>query len=167
MAVKNYLVEGVSCTGKTSVCGELQRRGYTAINGDTELAYQGDPETGEPTGVAAHAHHIWDVGRVKDLVASSSEDIAFFCGGSRNFAAFIGLFDAVFVLQVDADTLSRRLDARLPDEFGGQPAERELILRLHATQDDVPGDAIAIDATKPLKDVVEEILNYALNHLGH
>jgi Cdc6-like AAA superfamily ATPase len=43
MGMRNYLIEGVSGTGKTSVCKELQRRGYYAINGDTELAYQGDP----------------------------------------------------------------------------------------------------------------------------
>jgi broad-specificity NMP kinase len=46
MGIRNYLIEGVSGTGKTSVCKELQRRGYHAINGDNELAYQGDPETG-------------------------------------------------------------------------------------------------------------------------
>ena len=46
MGVRNYLIEGVSCSGKTSVCRELQRRGYQAFNGDTDLAYQGDPETG-------------------------------------------------------------------------------------------------------------------------
>jgi hypothetical protein len=33
---------------KVRVCKELQRRGYFAINGDSELAYQGDPETGKP-----------------------------------------------------------------------------------------------------------------------
>ena len=42
MGMRNY-----SGTGKTSVCKELQRRGYYAINRDTELAYQGDPETGK------------------------------------------------------------------------------------------------------------------------
>ncbi len=30
--IGNYLIEGVSGTGKTSVCKELQRRGYYAIN---------------------------------------------------------------------------------------------------------------------------------------
>jgi hypothetical protein len=44
MGIRNYLIEGVSGTGKTSVCDELQRRGYHAIHGDRELAYQGDPE---------------------------------------------------------------------------------------------------------------------------
>jgi len=32
MGMRNYLVEGVSGTGKTSVCKELQRRGYYAID---------------------------------------------------------------------------------------------------------------------------------------
>jgi predicted ATPase len=30
MGMRNYLIEGVSGTGKTSVCKELQRRGYFA-----------------------------------------------------------------------------------------------------------------------------------------
>src|SRR5665811_696789 len=60
VGMQNYLIEGVSGTGKTSVCQELRRRGFHAINGDTDLAYQGDPETGEPTGdVPSHWHHIW------------------------------------------------------------------------------------------------------------
>ena len=48
MGRRNYLIEGLSGTGKTSVCDELQRRGHHAIHGDRELAYRGDPETGEP-----------------------------------------------------------------------------------------------------------------------
>lgn len=65
MGIRNYLVEGVSASGKTSVCHELMRRGYHTINGDRELAYQGDPQTGEPTDTADHAHHIWDVDLVR------------------------------------------------------------------------------------------------------
>ncbi|HOC14250.1 MAG TPA: nucleoside kinase, partial [Propionicimonas sp.] len=78
--------------------------------------------------------------------------------GSRNFADFIDLMDAVFVLEVDIETLNSRLDARGPDEWGGRPDQRELILRLHRTQDDVPTDAISIDATAPIERVVDEIL---------
>jgi len=61
MGQRNFLVEGVSGTGKTSVCHELTRRGFMAINGDRDLAYQGDPETGQPVDGAGHEHHIWDV----------------------------------------------------------------------------------------------------------
>jgi len=128
MGIRNYLIEGLSGTGKTSVCNELQRRGYHAIHGGDELAYQGDPETGEPTDVFAHEHHIWHVDKVKALVANQDEAAAFFCGGSRNFSKFIDLFDGVFVLGVDLDTLNRRLDERPDDEWGvGKPPEREFI----------------------------------------
>ena len=69
MGIKNYLVEGVSCTGKTSVCNELQRRGYHSIHGDNELAYWGDPKTGEPLDSSAYEHWIWDVAKVRAIVA--------------------------------------------------------------------------------------------------
>ena len=42
MGIKNYLIEGVSGTGKTTVAEELQRRGYHVLHGDRELAYWGD-----------------------------------------------------------------------------------------------------------------------------
>lgn len=161
MGVRNYLVEGVSGTGKTSVCRELRRRGYHAVNGDTDLAYQGDPETGESTDVASHWHHIWSVDRARALGADQNERFTFFCGGSRNFAKFLDLFDGVFVLEVDLDTLNRRLDQRPADEFGAQQSERDLIVRLHRTKEDTPTSGILIDATAPLVEVVDEIVRRA------
>ena len=157
MGRRNFLIEGVSATGKTSVCKELRRRGYHAINGDTDLAYQGEPATGEPTPTQSHENHIWRVAAVEALVANREDAVTFFCGGSRNFPAFIHLFDGVFVLDIDEDTLLRRLDARPPDEFGVTPEERDLVLRLHRTKADTP-DGIIIDATQPLSQVVDEIL---------
>jgi len=158
VGIRNYLIEGVSCTGKTSVCNELQRRGYHAIHGDRELAYQGDPETGIPTDTAMHENHIWHVEKVKALVESKEEFRTFFCGGSRNFSKFIHLFDEVFILEVDINTLNQRLDERPEDEFGGKQSERELIVRLHKTQEDIPRKGIIIDATAPIEQVVDEII---------
>jgi thymidylate kinase len=164
MGRRNFLIEGGSGTGKTSVCEELARRGYHAVHGDRELAYQGDPETGAPmedvTGLAVHDHHLWRVEKVKALVADQREAVTFFCGGSRNFTEFIALFNGVFVLKVDTETLTRRLDDRREDEWGGQgrQAERDLILHLHRTKADIPRGGVAIDATSPLAHVVDEIL---------
>ena len=167
MGIKNILIEGLSGTGKTSVCDELQRRGYQAIHGDRELAYQGDPETGEPTDGGGQEHHIWHVDRVEALVANRDEAVTFFCGGSRNFAKFIHLFDAVFVLDVDLETLDRRLDERPDADWGGgKPIDREVIARLHRTKEDIPSDGILIDATAPIADVVDEILRQAM-HLSN
>ena len=162
LGLKNYLVEGVSGVGKTTVCDELQRRGYHAIHGDRELAYQGDPITGEPLSGAAHEHHIWDIEEVKGLMADHSHATSFFCGGSRNFDQFIDLFDGVFVLEVDLDTLTRRLETRPEDEWGGQADERAFIARLHETGEDIPNIGITIDATQPISSVVDTILGHIL-----
>lgn len=164
MGIRNYLVEGVSGTGKTSVCRELQRRGYFAVNGDTELAYQGDPETGEPTDGSAHEHHIWRVDEVEALVTDRQRAVAFFCGGSRNFSKYVHLFDGVFVLDVDLETLNRRLEERPDDEWGGKRAERELVARLHRTKEDIPENGVLIDATAPIERVVDEIVRHAEAH---
>lgn len=158
MGVRNYLVEGVSGTGKTSVCDELVRRGFEAVHGDRALAYQGDPATGAPLPGARHEHHIWDVERVRELAADRREPVTFFCGGSRNAERFVDLFDEVFVLEVDLDTLLRRLDRRSGDEWGAAPEERALVVRLHRTGEDMPRRGVRIDATKPLAEVVDEIV---------
>ena len=157
MGRKNYLVEGGSGTGKTAVCHELRRRGYQAVNGDRDLAYQGDPVAGI-TGTAVHGHHLWRVVDVRALAADQREPVTFFCGGSRNLESFIDLFDAVFVLEVDVETLRRRLDERPPDEWGGQAAERQLIEHLHETREEIPPGGVPIDASAPLARVVDEIL---------
>ena len=172
MGVKNYLIEGVSGTGKTAVATELQRRGYQAIHGDRELVYRGDPETGLPTAPETDTptatwmseHHIWDVEKVKTLVANRGEAVTFFCGNSRNSSKVIELFDGVFVLEVDLDTMNRRIDERValdPTDWGGKPEERELAVRLHQTKEDIPKNGIIIDATRPLEQVVDEILRNA------
>ena len=114
------------------------------MHGDRVLAYQGDPVTGELLPGFHHEHHVWDVARVRELVADHSEPVTYFCGGSRNHAAFIDLFDEVFLLEVDRETLLDRLGRRPPDEFGARPEERDLVLRVHAT--------------RPLAEVVDEIL---------
>ena len=164
MGVKNYLIEGVSCAGKTSVCNELQQRGYHAIHGDRELAYWGDLRSGEPVDGSADGHRawIWDVAKVRALVADQTHAATFFCGGSRNSNCFIDLFDGVFVLEIDLDTLNRRLAGRPEDEWGGTASEGESFARLqHATKEGLPKNGIIIDAAAPISCVVDAILGYA------
>ena len=164
VGVRNHLVEGVSTSGKTAVCEELQRRGHHANHGERESAYSGDPSTGVPMACPLtsprerHAHHIWDLGRVQSLVADRTTRATFFCGGSRNLGHFIHLFDEVFVLDIDTDTLRRRLQQRPADDWGATPEERQLTLELHITKQDLPGRGIVLDATVPLPRVVDEIL---------
>ncbi|WP_322410666.1 nucleoside kinase [Microbacterium invictum] len=113
------------------------------------------------TGLAVHAHHLWRADQVRALADDSRAPVTFFCGGSRNVDEFIDVFDAVFVLDVDLPTLRRRLDSRPADECGGagRVEERELIERLHLSGNDVPSEGVHIDATAPLREVVDEILH--------
>lgn len=175
MGKRNYLIEGVSGTGKTAVAEELQRRGYHVLHGDRGLKYRGDPKTGEPVDEPVHEsernrviwqqeHLLWDRDKVTSVTADHSRAISFFCGGSRNFSTFIQFFDGVFVLEVDDfDTLYRRLDERVardPTDWGGKPEEKELVAQLHRTKEDIPSGGIVIDATQPLVSVVDEILRH-------
>src|SRR3954468_7937876 len=154
MAKRNYLIEGSSGTGKSAVWEELQKRGYRAINGDRELAYRGDPETGMRIEDLGFAYHIWDVDKVRELVSNKDDDVAFFCGGSRNLHKFIDLFDKVFVLDVDIETLRERLDRRTADDWDVTDPENstEFVLRLHATKESLP-EGITIDTARPINEV--------------
>ena len=109
MGKRNYLIEGVSGTGKTSACHELRRRGYAALNSDRDLRQhtiqrlaRGSITFSSPE--IRHANNLWDVEKVRRLAANQDDEVTFFCGGSRNFNQFIDLFDEVFVLDVDTDS---------------------------------------------------------------
>lgn len=158
MGAKNYLIEGISGTGKTSVCNELLRRGHHSIHGDRELAYQGDPITGKQRAGFSHENHIWNVDKVRALMNDHSHAATFFCGGSRNWNVFVGLFDLVFVLKVDSDTLSRRLTSRSENEWGGRQSEKDFILKLHASKNGLSKSDFSINAARPIEDIAEDIL---------
>ena len=80
-------------------------------------------------------------------------------GGARNHRHFIDLFDGVFVLEIDLVTLKLRVAERADDEFGAKPDEWALLARLHATREDIPKDAVSIDASMPVAHVADEILS--------
>ena len=168
MGKRNYLIEGGSRTGKTSIASELERRGFHVVHGDRVLAYRGNPQTGEaidPVLLERNSvdpefisrHHLWNVDRVRAIAADITYPMTFFCGGSRNFDQFIHLFDKVFVLEIDLKTLNERLDGR-PNEWGSEPTERALILRQHVTRELLP-PGISIDTAGTLTSVVDEILS--------
>ncbi len=107
-------------------------------------------------------HHLWDIGKVKSIVADHSKPISFFCGGSQNCSKFVDLFDEVFILEVkDLDTIFRRIDERVardPTDWGGKPEEKELVAQSHRTKEEIPKSGVVIDATAPLMHVVDEII---------
>jgi len=160
MARRNYLVEGLSGVGKTSVYEELTRRGYAAINSDRTWAYHADPETGRPGGGVGHETWFWDRHAVVSELQREEPDVLFVCGSSRNSHQFLSHFAVVFNLRIDDDTMRRRLEPRTEDDWPLGQAGVELMIELNRRGERLPG-AIDVDATRPLDEVVDELLRLA------
>src|SRR5947207_25715 len=107
MAKRNYLVEGLSGAGKSSVYEELIRRGYKAISTDRAWKTQVVPGTFE-----------WNEQRALGELQSSQPDVLFVCGSSSNRDRFLPYFSKVFNLRIDDDTMRRRLRERTNNDFG-------------------------------------------------
>jgi gluconate kinase len=155
MAKRNYLVEGLSGAGKSSVYEELIRRGYKAISTDRAWAHHADSDTGLRGG-----YRLWDQQRAVGELESAEPEVLFVCGSSRNRDRFLPYFTKIFNLRIDDDTMRRRLQKRTNNEFGKQPEEVELMLMLNRS-DEKPAGAIDVDATQPLHQVVDELLRLA------
>ncbi len=160
MAKKNYLVEGLSGTGKSSVYEELIRRGYTAVSTDRAWAYHAQPGTGLPGGPKHHDNWMWDPRRALRALESPEPEVLFVCGSSRNRDRYLPYFTKVFNLRIDDATMCRRLQDRTNNEFGKQPEDVELMRELNRREAKLVG-AIDIDATQPLSQVVDTLLRFA------
>jgi hypothetical protein len=146
MAKRNYLVEGLSGAGKSSVYEELIRRGHHAVSTDRAWKHA--------------AGSTWDEQQALGELESPEPDVLFVCGSSRNRDRFLPYFTEIFNLRIDDDTMRRRLEARTNNDFGKQPEELELMLMLNRS-DAKPAGAIDVDATRPLEQVVDEVLRLA------
>jgi len=145
----------------------LEKRPHALSYGDVDstpsmviasLPTKAIQKTGKPLKGFLHTHPIWKVEKVRALVADKHYSASFYCGGCRNFECFIDLFDDVFVLAVDLDTLNQRIANRPADEWGGQPIERKLIRQLHKTKEGLPKSAVSVNAKQPITNVVDIIL---------
>jgi hypothetical protein len=161
VARRNYLVEGLSGTGKSVVCDELVRRGYHAISTDREWAFHADPDTGRPGGPIHHDTWMWDRQVAVRELERPEPEVLFVCGSSRNRDDFLPYFATVFNLRIDDDTMRRRLQRRTDDDWPLGPDAVELMLELNRNEPG-PAGAIEVDATRPLDQVVDELLRGAI-----
>lgn len=157
MARRNYLVEGLSGTGKSAVYEELIRRGYKAVSTDRAWAYHVDPDTGLPDGPVRHDTLRWDEQKALSELESPEPEVLFVCGGNRDRDRFLPYFTKVFNLRIDEETMRRRLEARTEDDWPLGQDGVELMLSLNR-RDEKPAGAIDVDATQPLHQVVDELL---------
>ncbi len=114
--VMRVLLTGVSGTGKSSLVGELRRRGYAAFDADDDELTQPCPDgTWE-----------WRVDLVRALFDQHDDNLLFFAGCSDEQAQFE--FDFKVVLSAPVDVLLERLRTRSTNSFGKSQGERDRVL---------------------------------------
>src|SRR4051794_16329283 len=92
MAKRNYLVEGLSGAGKSSVYEELIQRGYKAISTDRAWKCHADPDTGLRDGPIHYYNSMWDHQKAGDELESLQPEVLFVCGSSCNRDRFLPYF---------------------------------------------------------------------------
>lgn len=169
-------ITGNSGAGKSVVRKELQQRGYEAHDTDedgitswrhkitNEIVERPDDEQQRNSGW--YDEHEWRMSRqkVEELAAKAKGKPIFLCGSPTNADEMLDLYDRVVCLSLDEDTLKSRIASRDDNDFGKAPDELQSILGWHKSFEQRYKDygAVMIDATKPLQQVVDDIVNSVL-----
>ena len=142
------LVTGMSGTGKSSVLGELERRGHRVV--DTDEGDWIDRSGPEP---------LWREDRIAALLDEHGEGTLFVAGCVANQGRFYPRFEAVVLLSAPRQVILGRVSARDSNDFGKTDAERakivsdleefEPLLRTGATTE--------IDTRSPLSQVADDL----------
>lgn len=166
-------ITGVSGTGKSTIKTELLARGHEAHDTDEgPFREWQNIKSGE---FIAGLNLTWDEAsddfksqhtmaikpeEVEKLQGRANQKTIFLCGSVPNIDDVYKYFETVVCLVIDDETLRARLASRTSNTFGRRPSELEDILRWNQTSENdyKSRGAMIIDATQPLNQVVDELL---------
>ncbi|MFC1644988.1 AAA family ATPase [Patescibacteria group bacterium] len=170
--MKKVLITGIAGVGKSTVCNELRKMGYSAYDlDDVEgLCRMVDNDSGETLGrfdlnslsMSKDCKWVCDAELLNEIMSSDSNEVSFYCGIVSNMDEIFDFFDSVILLKTDNKTLSKRLQSRSSKKssFGPTPEIQEWILSI---KDGVDSDltekgAISMDANKEITSLANEII---------
>lgn len=164
-------ITGPSGAGKSTVRKELQKRGYEAHDTDEDgMSAWYNMGTNEKVQRPAkqdrsadwYQHHAYRMSleRVKALAESAKDKLIFLCGIPSNDLELADYYDKVICLVIDEEVMKQRVASRETNNFGKAADELELMLYWHGKMLEryQKFGAIMVDATQPLKIVVDEVL---------
>jgi len=145
------LITGMSGTGKTSVVGELHRRGFVAHDLDEGYTCV-DPEDGR---------WHWRTADVRRLLTDTDKQSVVIAGCSEEQVEFT--WDLKVLLTAPEPVMLHRLATRAGNTFGQSSAQRAQVLADLANVEPVLRQSahVIIETTLPLADVVDLILHAA------
>jgi shikimate kinase len=143
----------MSGTGKSSVVGELRRRGFNVIDMD-------DP------GFSYHdssGNQLWCESRVQDALNAADSAPLFISGCAENQVKFYPQLTAMILLSAPRDVILQRLDTRSNNPYGKNNSEREQVLKnLREIEPLLRRSATCeIETSVPLEQVVAKVLERA------
>lgn len=161
-----FLITGRQGSGKTTAIRELQKRGYTAYNTDDlpSVTKLQNKITGKfldwPEGKVDWTKCAWNW-QEKELKKLLASDATVFIGAVvTNQRQYYSLFDKVFVLVVDEDTVRQRLATH---EHKGHhlPGEVERIVANHTIKQNmfIEEGAFPISGMRSTDGIVDDILH--------
>ena len=166
-------VNGIPGAGKSSIYAKLKSLGYDAWDTDADgLSEWRDRATKAAVAEPADWHDPVETRAIeyrvrRDRVAAlhdrARDHVVYLCGCAGGEEEFWDLLDLVICVSIDDDTLRQRLATRTTNDYGKAPHELASILAANATwaDDYARFGAVVIDGTKPLDEVVAEVVRVA------
>lgn len=147
------LITGMSGTGKSSVIGELRKRGFQAIDMD-------EPGWSE----FVDGDQLWREERLQQALDDTGDAPLFISGCAENQVKFYPQLTDLILLSAPAAVIEERLLTRTSNSYGKRPKEMAEVLGYLETVEPLlrRGATLEIVTTIPLEAVVEQLLEHVM-----
>jgi dephospho-CoA kinase len=167
-----FYITGPTASGKTTIGEVLKAKGYEVHDTDAEgMRYWADKNTLEPVDPPIknatedpqwHNNHIFALAEkpVRNLHEKAKDKIIFLVGVTANDMNYKDLFDKIILLSINEQSQAHRIKTRTNHNYGKLPHQFAAAQKWRPVQIEKYRDAgaLEIDASQPIDQVVEKIL---------